>query len=134
MDTKTNQSQMSTVDRTVLIVEDNTVLQRLATLCLAKQGINCKVAANGQEALEMWQNDNIELILMDLHMPQMNGIEATLRIRELEGDHRARTPIVGVTADDTMSKQALAAGMNDLFVKPASYSQIAMKWLSANPN
>jgi CheY-like chemotaxis protein len=106
-----------------LVVEDSEVLRYLLSKQLAKLGINAEFARNGLEAVEMAVND-YDLILMDISMPVMDGIEATTRIRQYEKEHdRRRVPIIAVTA---FSERELsrAAGMDDYLFKPVSLDQL----------
>ncbi len=103
----------------VLLVEDNPVNRRVASLMLRKRGHRCEVAANGREALEMWAARRYDLILMDCQMPEMDGYAATRAIREREGDG-AHIPIVAMTAEAMRGdrERCLAAGMDDYVAKP----------------
>jgi signal transduction histidine kinase/CheY-like chemotaxis protein/streptogramin lyase len=102
----------------VLLAEDNKVNQRVASRVLEKRGHTVLVAENGREAVELFQREQVDLILMDVQMPEMDGIEATRLIRQMEaGSH---TPIVALTAHAMTSDRdlCLAAGMDDYLSKP----------------
>jgi signal transduction histidine kinase/CheY-like chemotaxis protein len=103
----------------ILLAEDNVVNQKVAVAMLGKMGHRVTLASNGLEALEQWRRGNFELILMDVQMPEINGLEATAQIRleERSGDH---VPIIAMTAS-AMSEErdrCLAAGMDDFLSKP----------------
>ena len=109
----------------VLVAEDNPINQRVAQSILLKRGHSVVVASNGLEALEAVQREMFDLILMDIQMPEMDGLEATRMIRSL-GDRRASIPIVALTAhamkgDD---EKCLAAGMNHYLSKPFHKQQL----------
>ncbi len=102
----------------VLVAEDNPVNQKVATHTLARLGHRPVVVANGLEAVEAVLEVGYDLVLMDLQMPQMGGLEATQRIREaLDG---GGPYIAAVTANATVDDrdQCLAAGMDDYLSKP----------------
>ena len=104
----------------VLVAEDNAVNQRVARKQLERLGCNVVIASTGREALERFQDHQFDLILMDCHMPEMDGYTAAQRIRELETGDDQRTPIVALTAgameEDRM--RCIAAGMDDFLSKP----------------
>lgn len=103
----------------VLLAEDNVVNQRLAVRILESLGCEVEVAANGRDAVEHFEHATFDCILMDCQMPDMDGFEATHRIRSTGG--RGRTvPIVAVTANALVGdrERCLAAGMNDYITKP----------------
>jgi PAS domain S-box-containing protein len=114
-------------DRAVLVVEDNTINQRVAQSFLQRLGCEVHIAENGLEAVELIAKGemNFGLILMDMQMPVMDGVEATRRIRELERYGR-RTPIVALTAN-AMADQlqhCLEAGMDDYLTKPLEMARL----------
>lgn len=105
----------------VLLVEDNAVNQRVARLLIESWGHSVHVAGNGQIALQAVQNQSFNVVLMDMQMPVMDGIEATknLRLRETE-QGTARIPIVAMTANSMHgdAQRCLDAGMDDYLPKP----------------
>ena len=103
----------------ILVAEDNQVNQLLASITLEKEGHRVDVANNGIEAVEAVHRVTYDLILMDVNMPEMDGVTATRKIRELGGD-KARIPIVALTADAMKGdrERLLALGMDDYVAKP----------------
>jgi len=103
----------------VLVVEDNYVNQLLTTRTLQKLEHSTEVACNGVEAVEAVEAEPFDLILMDVNMPEMSGIEATRRIREMAGE-RGLIPIIALTANAMKGdrERFLAAGMSDYVSKP----------------
>jgi signal transduction histidine kinase/CheY-like chemotaxis protein len=115
----------SSLSLRILLVEDNLVNQRVAMTMLGKMGHQIKLATNGLEALEQWRRSDFDLILMDVQMPVMTGLQATMQIRREEAIG-AHVPIVAMTAS-AMSEErdrCLAAGMDDFISKPVSYQVI----------
>jgi two-component system, sensor histidine kinase and response regulator len=111
----------SSLSLRILLAEDNLVNQKVAMGMLGKMGHRITLAKNGLEALEQWRQSEFDLILMDVQMPEMNGLQATMQIRREETD--AHVPIVAMTAS-AMSEErdrCLAAGMDDFISKPVSY-------------
>ena len=110
----------------VLLVEDNAINQRVAQRFLERLGCDVHVVADGAQACAAHAAGTYDLILMDMQMPVMDGIEATQRIREQEA-RDARTPIVALTADamsGTLDK-CLQAGMDDYLSKPLDAGRLA---------
>jgi two-component system sensor histidine kinase/response regulator len=117
----------------LLLVEDNPVNQEVACDLLSAAGLTADRAEDGLEALEMAKRRHYDLILMDIQMPRMDGLEATRQIRQLP-DY-ASVPILAMTANalSTDSERCLDAGMNDHVTKPVDplhlYTTLA-RWLS----
>jgi CheY-like chemotaxis protein len=109
----------------VLVAEDNAINQRLAKRMLERLGFEVEVATDGSEAVAKARDASFDLILMDLQMPEMDGLEAARRIRREERDGR-RTPIVAFSANANESDvvTALAAGMDDHLSKPVDLARL----------
>jgi len=109
----------------VLLVEDNEINQRVAQRFLERLGCDVDVVGDGARAVEAYEPGRYALVLMDMQMPVMDGIEATRRIRALEGDG-PRTPIVALTANAMMGtlERCLDAGMDDYLTKPLDISRL----------
>ncbi|WP_198591691.1 ATP-binding protein [Vibrio sp. 10N.286.49.B3] len=116
------QHEESSDSKKVLLVEDNMVNQKVATIMLGKAGFSFDVANNGQEAVDFFENGNkYLLVIMDCMMPIMDGFTATEEIRKLETrDSLVPTPIIALTASviDDDIKRCYEAGMNDYLPKP----------------
>ncbi len=104
----------------ILLVEDNAVNQKVVLAILSKRGFHVEVASNGLEALAAAQNAVFDLVLMDVQMPYMDGIEATRKIREELG--LRKLPIIAMTAHAMTGdrERCIAAGMNDYVSKPVN--------------
>ena len=117
----------------VLLVEDNEVNRELAEEMLVNFGLQVESACNGQEAIDLVRNTEYDLVLMDCHMPVMDGYEATRRIR---GDlNKADLPVVAMTANAMAGdrERCIAAGMNDHIAKPIDIALLQITlghWLS----
>ncbi|HEX2059277.1 MAG TPA: response regulator, partial [Thermoanaerobaculia bacterium] len=109
----------------VLVVEDNSVNQLVALGQLQRLGHECVVAAGGREAIELLRESAFDLVLMDCQMPDMDGYEATRRIRQLDGPS-SKIPIIAITAHALAGERekCIAAGMNDYLAKPVSLEQL----------
>ncbi len=112
--------QIDLSGKRILLVEDNKINQRVALGFLAETNCVYQTAANGAEAVQRVGEEHFDLVLMDLQMPVMGGIEATERIRALEAGADVRVPIVGLTANAMQGtrEQCLAAGMDEYLPKP----------------
>ena len=109
----------------ILLAEDNKVNQQVVSLMLNRLGYEAVVVANGLEAFQILEKESFDLILMDVQMPVMNGLEATRKIIE---KHAGRRPqIVALTANATREDKAicLTAGMDDYMVKPLRRDRLA---------
>lgn len=109
-----------------LVVDDNPVNRSVAAGMLEQQGHRVTLATNGREAVAAARGHRFDLILMDLQMPELDGLAATARIREAERNLGRRTPIVAMTARAAEGDRArcLAAGMDDYVSKPVSRQQL----------
>lgn len=110
----------------ILLVEDNEINRKVALGLLAETGCTYQTAANGEEAIQRVGEERFDLVLMDLQMPVMGGIEATERIRALEDTSQARVPIVGLTANamQGVREECLAAGMDEFLPKPVKRASL----------
>jgi len=120
----------------VLLVEDNVINQQVATEILQGVGIRVDVAATGVEAVRMVDQNPYDAVLMDIQMPEMDGYEATARIRE-KTQHQA-LPIIAMTAHALAGyrEECLAAGMNDYLTKPINPDRVFAtldQWLPDGP-
>lgn len=123
----------------VLVADDYALTLNLVTRALKNMNINVDCATNGEEALNLLEKGNYDLVLMDMQMPVLNGIEATKRIRGSSAHYR-NVPIIAFTADLMASKrrQYEAIGINEIISKPFNVShlrRVVMQWLSdTNPD
>ena len=118
--------------RKVLLAEDEPINQEVTLLLLEETGLEVVIAVDGVEAVEQVRHSDFALVLMDMLMPRMGGIEATLAIRNIPG--RESLPILAMTANafDEDRRQCMAAGMNDFIskpVKPEVMHATLLKWL-----
>ncbi len=104
----------------ILLAEDNLVNQRLVEKILAKKGHQVVVVGNGRDAVGAVENESFDLILMDLQMPQMDGLQATAVIRQMKVDGKSNIPIVAMTAHAMSGdrERCLASGMDGYLSKP----------------
>ena len=113
------------IPRRILLAEDNPTNQKLAALILEHLGYRADIVANGLEALEALQRQDYDIIFMDMQMPEMDGVQATICIRS---DHHISTQpyIIAMTANvlESDRKRCLEAGMNDYVGKPIVVSQL----------
>jgi len=112
--------------RRVLVAEDNAVNQLVATAMLSRLGYQVEVVANGREAVRAFERTSYVAVLMDCRMPEMNGYEASMEIRRIEGSGR-RVPIVALTASamNGDEERCRAAGMDDFVTKPVTLDRLA---------
>ena len=110
--------------RAALLVEDNRINQAIARRMLGQLGLRIDLCENGQEAIDRVQRHAYDLVLMDLHMPVMGGIEATRHIRRLPRGHDL--PIIALTADamEDARRACMEVGMNGYLTKPISHETL----------
>ena len=128
LDKDSDPSEITVKKLKILLAEDNVVIQKVATLNLEKLGHSVSIAADGISAVEMFKNEVFDVIFMDIQMPEMDGVEATVIIREWEQNHNVgnRIPIVAMTANTMRSDKDLfiSAGMDDYLGKPFNNAEL----------
>lgn len=124
----------------ILLVEDNYVNRKVTLTILHKLGLHAHAVKNGTEALEELTRESYDLVIMDVHMPVMDGYETTREIRKAASSvQNHKIPIIAMTANvlSDVQKKCHDAGMNDYMAKPVSTQQLRMilsKWLPHNHN
>ena len=104
----------------ILVVEDDSISRTLATNILTRNGYSVATARDGSEAVEMFSREPFDLVLMDVSMPNMSGLEAAVSIRKLEQSSNRHTPLVALTAHAMVGdrERCLLAGMDEYITKP----------------
>jgi len=114
----------------ILLVEDNLLNQRIVLFSLKKFNHVVTIANNGLEAVEKFKSEEYDVILMDIMMPVMDGLEATLKIREVEETNKTckRTPIIALTANtmDNDRNKCLSYGMDEFMSKPFDIEKLKL--------
>ncbi len=120
------ESRDTLADMRVLVAEDHAVNQRITTRFLDKIGVKWALAENGAEAVAKFSSEEFGLILMDVQMPVMDGLEATRTIRELERESGKRIPIIAMTAAvlEEDQRQCEEAGFDDYVPKPVKLKEL----------
>jgi two-component system, sensor histidine kinase and response regulator len=110
----------------ILVAEDNAVNQKLIERILSRDRHSVTIAHNGRMCCELWRQGGFDVVLMDVQMPEMSGIEAAAWIRREESTGTARTPILALTANTTIEDRnaCLHAGMDDVLPKPVSIQRL----------
>lgn len=110
----------------VLVVEDNHVNQQLMIALLNRRQHRAVIAQNGKEALDILERQSFDIILMDVQMPIMDGLEATRQIREREKQSGGHVPIIAMTANTSPQdrQMCLQAGMDDHIAKPVEINKL----------
>ncbi len=113
----------------VLLAEDNAVNQKLAVGVLEKLGCDVTVAEDGRQAVAAWETQAFDVVLMDVQMPEMDGLEATRTIRLHEQDSDRHTLIIAMTAHAMTGdrERCLASGMDDYLSKPVRFRELSEK-------
>lgn len=124
---------LSCYNKSILLVEDNLVNQKVALRMLNKIGLMADVAGNGLEALKALENRSYDVLLMDMQMPEMDGVTATQRIREIREPYFSQPIIIAMTANAMKGdkERCLEAGMDDYMSKPIKLTHLAeilTKW------
>ena len=118
----------------VLLAEDNKVNQKVAVALLTKAGHRVQVVANGRDAVLESSRGGFDVVLMDVQMPEVDGIQATQMIRAREKDSGAHLPIIALTAHvmNGDRERCIEAGMDDYLSKPLSAAALAEKLSAAS--
>lgn len=112
--------ELAFANTSILVAEDSTVLQRMVKQLLEKLGCHVEIVSNGKEAVEAVNKNDYNIIFMDWQMPEMDGLEATRNIREIEAGSGKHIPIIAMTANAMQGDKdtCLAAGMDGYMSKP----------------
>ena len=132
----TDQPQRASMPLNILLAEDNIVNQRVAVSILEKRGHVVQPVNNGKEALAALACEHFDLVLMDVQMPEMDGLEATAAIREMEQQSGRHIPIIAMTAHAMKGdrERCLDAGMDDYLAKPVdakALMEVLQRWSPA---
>ncbi|MDE3236194.1 MAG: response regulator [Bacteroidota bacterium] len=113
----------------ILVAEDNDINRLIVKSILGKWGNEMKLAQNGNEVLAYIQSEPFDLVLMDIQMPEKDGIAATIEIRQLEDTSKKNIPIIALTANGLIgeAKKYIDSGMNGYLIKPFTENQLLMK-------
>ncbi len=129
-----NEANTNYTGKNLLLVEDNKVNQMVAKALLKKLGIVVTIANDGLEAIEAYQRENFDVVLMDINMPNMSGIEATQELHKLMDSKTITTPIIALTANvmEGAEEEYRSYGMNGYLTKPIEIDKLHTelnKWL-----
>lgn len=110
----------------ILVAEDNINNQKLINILLNKLGLECEIANNGKEALELYQINRYDLVFMDINMPIMDGITAVRKIKALPTENKPSIPVIALTANTIKGDKEiyLAEGMDDYLSKPIIFKEL----------
>ena len=114
------------MSKNILIAEDSSVILNLTKKILEQENYNISAAKNGQEVLDKLANNDYDLILMDINMPVLDGMECSRQIRLLADDNKANTPIFAITgnANNYSDEEFKEAGINEYLPKPLNFDQL----------
>ena len=114
------------VSKRVLIAEDSSVIQNLARKILEFQNYDITAVKNGEQVLQILEKDDFSILLLDINMPLMDGMECVRRVRALPEKEKAGVPIVAITgnAKNYTEEEFKTAGFNDVLVKPLNFDRL----------
>lgn len=119
---------MDSVKKKILLAEDNAINQKVAMLMLKKYDQSIDIADNGLIAVDKFLMNDYDLVLMDLHMPELDGFEATIRIREIEisenRKHKAKIYAMTASSISDESARCFAVGMDGYISKPFKAEEV----------
>ncbi len=112
----------------VLIAEDSSVIQNLVKKILEFQNFEITAVKNGEQVLQMLQKDHFDIILLDINMPVMDGMESVKAIRALADKEKAAVPVVAITgnARNYSEEEFKEAGFNEVLMKPLNFDKLVM--------
>ncbi|WP_420146616.1 response regulator [Spirosoma sp.] len=110
----------------VLIAEDSSVIQNLARKILEFQNYDITAVKNGEQVLQILEKEDFSILLLDINMPLMDGMECVRRVRALPDTEKANVPIVAITgnAKNYTEEEFKTAGFNDVLVKPLNFDRL----------
>lgn len=113
------------MSKKILVAEDSSVIQNLTKKILTLQNYQISAVKNGKQVIEKLDKEQFDLILMDIHMPQMDGMECARTIRQMTGDI-SKIPIIAITgnANNYSMDDFKAAGINEFIPKPLNYDNL----------
>ncbi len=114
------------VSKRVLIAEDSSVIQNLARKILEFQNYDITAVKNGEQVLQILEKEDFSILLLDINMPLMDGMECVRRVRALPEKEKASVPIVAITgnAKNYTEEEFKTAGFNDVLVKPLNFDRL----------
>ena len=112
--------------KSVLIAEDSSVIQNLARKILEFQHYEITAVKNGEQVLHLLEKENFDIILLDINMPVLDGMETARRIRALADEAKSKTPIVAITgnAKNYTDEDFKEAGFDDALMKPLNFDRL----------
>lgn len=115
-----------TTNKRVLIAEDSSVIQNLAKKILEFQNFEITSVKNGEQVLQILDREEFDVILLDINMPVMDGMECARRVRALADPRKANIPMVAITgnARNYTTDEFKAAGFNDVLIKPLNFDAL----------
>lgn len=121
------------MSKKVLIAEDSSVIQNLTKKILQFQNFEISTAKNGKEVMKALEKETFDVILLDINMPQMDGIECAKAIRQLPDAIKAKTPIIAITgnAKNYTEEDFKSIGINEFISKPLDFDRVVLsvkKW------
>lgn len=110
----------------VLVAEDSSVIQNLTKRILQFQNFDITSVRDGQEVIDAVQQENYDVILMDINMPKMNGMECSRAIRDMKDQQKAKVPIIAISGNamNYTEEDFTNAGINEFIQKPIDFDQL----------
>ncbi len=114
------------IHKKIIIAEDSSVIQNITKRILSAQNFEIKSVKNGQQVLDLLEKEDIDIILMDINMPVMDGIECTKKIRNLADTGKSQIPIIAITGNAmNLSEQEYKdLGINEFLQKPLNFDEL----------